>query len=1688
MEGLELYRLFSDIATKKAKIAEYEASETYFNKAIEGHGITMNTDITSILQSSSPVSWGNLNTFIDNDKLYISLTQGSVFGYKWKDFYSEISLDANEEKEYLIKVNLSEKVILEEIVNYDIIYSTKDLILAYIKIPEDYTMQEIEVAYGIYAILKILGKIEEVSVSEDLILTGSLFVESTDKSVKISSEGMKIFTTTLKDDPGVIGSIEKTLRSEFNANGIYFYDEDGTVLAQFTKDNENVIAGWTITPEALSAGNISIKSTGEITGNYSEGVSGWKIASDGTAEFNDVIVRGTIYANEGAVGGWTIGATTLSAANLILDSTGNIRTNNYVHDSAGWKIASDGTAEFNDVTVRGTIYANEGSIATWTITESEIKNGNIVLDSGGEIYTANYIPGVSGWKIRFDGFAEFSNAIIRGEINANTGTVGGWTITSTTIEAEDTFGNSIILNSNGTIQGNYVIGSSGWQIQADGSAEFNDVTVRGTLFADTSSEIPGVVVTEGIIADNITTGTLDTNRLNVSGIITAINNEGSTTIDGAKITTGTIIADHIDVSSLSSISANIGTKTAGKLQNSGGTSYFDLTNDTFALGNKLTWNGTTLTIDGSVIASGINADNITTGTLDTDRLNVSGIITAINAEGSTTIDGAKITTGTITAEKLEITAVPKNILRPQDWVLGSTGSQPGFNKNGDTEENQIVLGENPHGVQDLLWECIPDTESDPDGGWHTTTFEIDPTKTYRYSVWVKKIGSQDGTTYLGCQGNKVKSITTGNLVSNPYFWSGDLPELDKWYLIVGYILPHTYTGEQLHLGGIYDRETGKKVLNTTDYKWYSEATTSYHRAYLYYCTDTDVRQYFWNPRVDLCDGNEPSLQAMLSDAGLAYWRHDTDTTKIDGGKIYTESIKAAQIDVTDLFAQDITVNTDGVIKSSNYTQGYDGWQIASDGSAEFNDVIVRGTIESEDGEIGGWTISSTTLSASNLILDSTGNIRTNNYIQGNTGWKIASDGSAEFNDIIVRGTIESEDGEIGGWTVGSTTLSASNLILDSTGNIRTNNYIQGNTGWKIASDGTAEFNDVTVRGIIESEDGEIGGFTIGATKLSKGTDIELDSDEFQIRIGDSKVKIGKNVQTSNYYGIKVNTDYWETNGTTTNLNLGGKLTYNGSTLSVNGTITSTSGSIGGFTIGSDYLLSGTSSTNYSLLLDKNASNISMDKSATDTNPSLRIGMNADGDGKVGLAIFSGLTHTDLNNYWLVNPADDKVSFRVGNSSKYMVYDGTNLTLTGTIKATAGYIGGTSSGWQIDTNKLKNGTDIVLDASTKQITIKNGAVKFGYSVSTNKHGLYIDSNNYFVYDSSASKGKFKIGDASKYLLWDGTNLTLTGTIKATAGYIGGTSSGWLIGSNKISSNGLELNATTPYIGLGVTAYNNNDGIWLGKDSSWKLSIKNSDGSRYLKFDGSALEIAGTIKATAGYIGGTSSGWSIGSNKISSNGLELNAATPYIGLGVTTYNTNGGIWLGKDSSWKLSIKNSDGSKYLKFDGSDLELKANFRIAEDDNYIEFIDSGMKLIDAGYSNIPYTTREISITDPDSTAYNKEVLIFGSRSDFGSYLTIFDLGGSGKLSFFAPSGNSSPGYITFYKGDGLSKGSLLMEYVDGGPLYFKFTHAINVLITSGRGAANLPPGSILVQGNRLYYRDEDGDWHRAAIYSATPD
>lgn len=216
-----------------------------------------------------------------------------------------------------------------------------------------------------------------------------------------------------------------------------------------------------------------------------------------------------------------------------------------------------------------------------------------------------------------------------------------------------------------------------------------------------------------------------------------------------------------------------------------------------------------------------------------------------------------------------------NILNdPYYWSAG-TGSASGYSGNGSASEQSRAIREDPFGGQTVTWRSTPDATSGADGGWNSTYYPIDRNFRYRYSVYVKRYGGTEGTFYMGTNPAPLRNDNDG-LQGNPYFTHPPISSLtlDQWYLVVAHCFPENYAGGrhpdsgwyEINSNGSYTKIPDKSYGNCgqEDVRWPSSTTSSMHRTYHYYTTNTSSGVEWAYPRLDKCDGTEPSLKELLT--------------------------------------------------------------------------------------------------------------------------------------------------------------------------------------------------------------------------------------------------------------------------------------------------------------------------------------------------------------------------------------------------------------------------------------------------------------------------------------------------------------------------------------------------------------------------------------------------------------------------------------------------------------------------------------------------------------------------------------------------------------------------------------------------------------------------------------------------------
>lgn len=200
------------------------------------------------------------------------------------------------------------------------------------------------------------------------------------------------------------------------------------------------------------------------------------------------------------------------------------------------------------------------------------------------------------------------------------------------------------------------------------------------------------------------------------------------------------------------------------------------------------------------------------------------------------------------------------------WNEGS-GDYSKYLQYGTNANNKREILPTPFNMPDVVWKCISTADGDTDGGFYVPNIPIYHHLTYRYSIWVKQM-QRDGTILFGCDPNT--SLYSGQ-TSDGLFWGGDLPELNKWYLLVGYInSSEDNTGEKSD-AGIYDPKTGRKASDTVKFRTFKFKNTDevqMFRAYQSSALGIGTEVHFWGQRLDLCNNREPSISELLKQTAI----------------------------------------------------------------------------------------------------------------------------------------------------------------------------------------------------------------------------------------------------------------------------------------------------------------------------------------------------------------------------------------------------------------------------------------------------------------------------------------------------------------------------------------------------------------------------------------------------------------------------------------------------------------------------------------------------------------------------------------------------------------------------------------------------------------------------------------------------
>ena len=210
------------------------------------------------------------------------------------------------------------------------------------------------------------------------------------------------------------------------------------------------------------------------------------------------------------------------------------------------------------------------------------------------------------------------------------------------------------------------------------------------------------------------------------------------------------------------------------------------------------------------------------------------------------------------------------------WEEGQTGSIGAFSQYGSA--NDRILATDPWDNTVPVWRGLTPITLAGSGIYFNPT-PIDNSVMYRMSWWEKRVTNSTATScryYAGLNGygsvDGVLQRSNEANSTNPYFHVTDaLPAtpklpLNEWILVVGHVWPvGSGAGLNHDWSGVF-KQNGTKVsaLSIGDFIWRPETTTARSRSLMIYSPDAaGVTHYTVYPRMDKCDGTEPSIVQLL---------------------------------------------------------------------------------------------------------------------------------------------------------------------------------------------------------------------------------------------------------------------------------------------------------------------------------------------------------------------------------------------------------------------------------------------------------------------------------------------------------------------------------------------------------------------------------------------------------------------------------------------------------------------------------------------------------------------------------------------------------------------------------------------------------------------------------------------------------
>ena len=794
-------------------------------------------------------------------------------------------------------------------------------------------------------------------------------------NVTFASSVSVSWTTGIDGLTTALGGSSYPKMTNINSSGVY----TGTLTAA----QVNAVA---INATSISAGTLNVAriAAGSIT------VDKLNVANVQAGIVTAAIINGlTLTFDKGVIGGWTIGADTISYGSLgvIGDTPIQIRSS-----TAGSGDIYTGALKLYGVTLTWRQSSNAGHLVFGQVASSRstIKTGfcgiQMMAWDGTEYFCLSTNTQKSGAK-------EVYNRI------------AGWTF-----DNQNIWKNSVYLGSDGSIYN-----GSQWRLNNDGSGQ----VANGNISWNAS----GVVTFASSVSVNWTNG--------INGITTALGGASYsklTYINSSGVYTGTLTATQVNAVAIDATKITAGTLSVARIAASSITvDKLNVANVQAGIVTAAVVNGLTLAFNkGTIGGWTIDADSIFRGTKN-------------NTASAFTLVSGSITFGS-------------NGLRGFKWRFDSTGAGAiaGGNISWDASGNVTFASSvslnwtNAANTALSSANTYTDTKSQQAITTAATdaTTKADAAKELARAMAYGRMLYRDPTFHKGNNSLNVYNNSGNGTVTHTRVSNSTAPNDSKYVIQIknagtsspgcgGFFFATAAQYRKVFITRIIARiPSGRSIVFATNnvgtggaHKWLTPtAGTGDWQEYIHKVTcgtaSFDTTNFFY------IDGAVGSTSSPV-EWNLAYvtvfdvTSSEMLTTTIDANGIYTGTLTATQVNAVAINASSISTGTLNVARIAASSITVDKLNVANVQAGIVTAAIVNGlTLAFNKGTIGGWTINATQIYSGNVVLNSNGSVT------NSTKWKLNSDGSgllasnniswdaagvmniqnARIKDVVIAGT------------------------------------------------------------------------------------------------------------------------------------------------------------------------------------------------------------------------------------------------------------------------------------------------------------------------------------------------------------------------------------------------------------------------------------------------------------------------------------------------------------------------------------------------------------------------------------------------------------------------------------------------------------------------------------------------------------